>query len=96
MGGVHDKGKHQIAIKFPHRLFRQIEKAAAAHDWTAGEYIRNVIIRCNTPHKERHMKNLLINSLIVAGIVAVAAVAYRAQCAYIDKVEVATIGRVLK
>lgn len=45
MAGVHDTDKHQISIKFHHRIWRQIQKAAEAHQMTPGEYIRWVIVR---------------------------------------------------
>lgn len=45
MAGQHDTHKHQIAVKFPHRVWRQIEKAAATKDMTPGEYIRFVVGR---------------------------------------------------
>ncbi len=43
MPGQHDTHKHQIAVKFPHRVWRQIEKSAAKKDMTPGEYIRYVV-----------------------------------------------------
>lgn len=43
MAGQHDTHKHQIAVKFPHRIWRQIEKAAEPKDMTPGEYIRFVV-----------------------------------------------------
>ncbi len=43
MPGQHDMHKHQIAVKFPHRVWRQIEKAAEKKDMTPGEYIRYVV-----------------------------------------------------
>ena len=44
MGGQHDKHKHQIAVKFHHRVWRQIEKDAELHKMKPGEYIRHVVI----------------------------------------------------
>lgn len=43
MAGQHDKQKHQIAVKFHHRVWRQIEKDAEAHKMKPGEYIRHVV-----------------------------------------------------
>ena len=43
MAGKHDIHKHQIAVKFPHRVWRQIEKAAEPKAMTPGEYIRFVV-----------------------------------------------------
>ena len=43
MAGQHDLHKHQIAVKFPHRVWRQIEKAALIRSETASEYIREVV-----------------------------------------------------
>jgi len=40
MAGQHDLEKHQIAVKFHHKLWRQIEKAAEKKEMTPGEYIR--------------------------------------------------------
>lgn len=45
MSNQHDLGKHQIAIKFPHRVWRQIEIAANDHKMKPGEYIRWVVGR---------------------------------------------------
>lgn len=44
MPGKHDLNKHQIAVKFTHQVWRQIEKAAAAEKGkTPGEFIRDQI-----------------------------------------------------
>jgi len=43
MSSQHDLHKHQIAVKFPHRIWRQIEIAAAARKMKPGEYIRFVV-----------------------------------------------------
>ena len=40
MAGQHDLHKHQIAVKFPHRIWRQIELMAEARQMTPSEYIR--------------------------------------------------------
>lgn len=45
MSSQHDLRKHQIAVKFPHRVWRQIEIAASEHRMTPGEYIRWVVGR---------------------------------------------------
>lgn len=45
MPSQHDTSKHQIAVKFPHQVWRQIEKAAEGHTMKPGEYIRWVISR---------------------------------------------------
>lgn len=45
MPSMHDPSKHQIAVKFPHRVWRQIEIAAKTHSMTPGEYIRWVVGR---------------------------------------------------
>ena len=45
MAGQHDTDKHQISVKFHHRVWRQIEKAAALKGMTPGEYIRFVVGR---------------------------------------------------
>lgn len=45
MPNQHDKAKHQIAVKFPHRVWRQIEIAAEQHKMKPGEYIRWVVWR---------------------------------------------------
>lgn len=44
-GGRHDIHKHQIAVKFPHSVWRQIEKAAGPREMTPGEFIRFVVGR---------------------------------------------------
>lgn len=44
MAGQHDLEKHQIAVKFHHRPWRQIEKDAELHHMTPGEYIRWVVM----------------------------------------------------
>ncbi len=41
----HDLSKHQIAVKFPHQVWRQIELAASERKMTPGEYIRWVVGR---------------------------------------------------
>ena len=43
MAGQHDTEKHQIAVKFHHRIWRKIEKDAEVHQMTPGEYIRWVV-----------------------------------------------------
>lgn len=44
MPGQHDLTRHQIAVKFPHQVWRQIEKAAeASNSKTPGSYIRDVV-----------------------------------------------------
>ena len=43
MSNQHDPKKHQIAVKFPHRVWRQIEIAANERKMTPGEYIRWVV-----------------------------------------------------
>lgn len=43
MSGQHDLHKHQIAVKFHHRVWRQIEKSARLHRMKPGEYIRWVV-----------------------------------------------------
>jgi len=43
MSGQHDLHKHQIAVKFPHRIWRQIEIAAQARQMKPGEFIRFVV-----------------------------------------------------
>ena len=40
MPSQHDPSKHQIAVKFPHRVWRQIEKTADVHAMTPSQYIR--------------------------------------------------------
>ncbi len=40
MASQHDKKKHQIAVKFSHPVWRQIEKAADIHRMTPGQFIR--------------------------------------------------------
>lgn len=45
MANQHDLSKHQIAVKFPHSVWRQIEIAAAERKMTPGEYIRWVVGR---------------------------------------------------
>lgn len=45
MAGQHDTHKHQIAVKFHHRVWRQIEKAAESKGMSPGEYIRFVVGR---------------------------------------------------
>lgn len=45
MANQHSPERHQIAVKFHHRVWRQIEKAAADHKMTPGEYIRWVVGR---------------------------------------------------
>lgn len=47
MAGQHDTDKHQISVKFHHRVWRQIEKAAeeTGLSMTPGEYIRFVVGR---------------------------------------------------
>lgn len=43
MASQHDKKKHQIAVKFSHRVWRQIEIAAERRKMTPGQYIRWVV-----------------------------------------------------
>lgn len=45
MSNQHDLSKHQISIKFPHEMWRQIEKAAADRKMSPGEYIRDAVYR---------------------------------------------------
>jgi methylmalonyl-CoA mutase cobalamin-binding subunit len=47
MAGQHDTDKHQISVKFHHRVWRQIEIAAEQTNprMTPGEYIRFVVGR---------------------------------------------------
>lgn len=45
MSNQHDLSKHQIAVKFPHRVWRQIEISANERKMTPGEYIRWVVGR---------------------------------------------------
>ena len=40
MAGQHNLHNHQIAVKFPHQVWRQIEIDAEKKDMTPGEYIR--------------------------------------------------------
>ena len=40
MAGQHDKKKHQIAVKFPHRVWRQIEIASGYHKMKPSQFIR--------------------------------------------------------
>ena len=43
MSNQHDLHKHQIAVKIPHRIWRQIEVAATARQMTPSEYIRFIV-----------------------------------------------------
>lgn len=43
MANQHDIHKHQIAVKFHHSTWRQIELAAEKRQMTPGEYIRFVV-----------------------------------------------------
>lgn len=43
MSSQHDKRKHQIAVKIPHRVWRQIEKAAENHKMKPSQFIRWVL-----------------------------------------------------
>ena len=45
MSNQHDLSKHQIAVKFPHPVWRQIEIAASERKMKPGEYIRWVVGR---------------------------------------------------
>ena len=45
MSNQHDLSKHQIAVKFPHHVWRQIEIAASERRMKPGEYIRWVVGR---------------------------------------------------
>lgn len=45
MPSQHDLHKHQIAIKFPHRVWRQIEIAAEGQQMSPSEYIRYNVTR---------------------------------------------------
>ena len=45
MANQHDLNKHQIAVKFPHSVWRRIENAATDHKMKPGEYIRWVVSR---------------------------------------------------
>ena len=42
MASQHDIHKHQIAVKFHHSIWRQVEIAAGKRQMTPGEYIRFV------------------------------------------------------
>lgn len=43
MASQHDKKKHQIAVKLPHRIWRQVEIAAEQRKMTPGQFIRWVV-----------------------------------------------------
>lgn len=43
MAGVHDTEKHQIAVKFHHRVWRKIEKSAEEKGMSEGQFIRWVV-----------------------------------------------------
>ena len=43
MPAQHDLHNHQIAVKFPHPVWRQIEKRAEESAMTPGQYIRDVV-----------------------------------------------------
>ncbi len=43
MPGQHDTQMHQIAVKFHHKTWRQIEKEAEEHKMAPGQYIRFVV-----------------------------------------------------
>lgn len=43
MPSQHDLHNHQIAVKFPHPVWRQIEKCAEESEMTPGQYIRDVV-----------------------------------------------------
>lgn len=43
MPSQHDLHKHQIAVKFSHRVWRQIELASLAKGETPTEYIRSTV-----------------------------------------------------
>ena len=45
MAGQHNLHNHQIAVKFPHQIWRQIEIDSAKREMTPGEYIRWVTSR---------------------------------------------------
>lgn len=45
MPSQHDLHKHQIAIKFPHRVWRQVEIAAEGWQMSPSEYIRYNVTR---------------------------------------------------
>ena len=45
MANQHKLSNHQIAVKFPHQVWRRIEKAARANGMTPGQYIRLVVGR---------------------------------------------------
>lgn len=51
MPAQHDLHNHQIAVKFPHTTWRQIEKCAEESAMTPGQYIRDVVTLrvANTP-----------------------------------------------
>lgn len=43
MPSQHDLQKHQIAVKFPHHTWRQVEIAASQRQMSPSEYIRHVV-----------------------------------------------------
>lgn len=43
MPNQHDLHNHQISVKFPHPVWRQIEKRADESAMTPGQYIRDVV-----------------------------------------------------
>lgn len=43
MPNQHNLHNHQIAVKFPHPVWRQIEKRADESRLTPGQYIRDVV-----------------------------------------------------
>lgn len=45
MANQHKLSNHQIAVKFPHQVWRQIELSAHDHKMSPGEYIRWVVGR---------------------------------------------------
>ena len=51
MPSQHDLHKHQIAVKFPHPVWRQIEKCAKRQNKTPSEFIRDelTLAVANTP-----------------------------------------------
>lgn len=51
MPSQHDLHKHQIAVKFPHPVWRQIEKCAERQHKTPSEFIRDelTLAVANTP-----------------------------------------------
>ena len=45
MPNQHDLSKHQLAVKFPHHMWRQIEIASQERKMKPGEFVRWVVGR---------------------------------------------------